>query len=214
MKDWCAGRFRQMLSPRRRERLSSWIEQPDMKPEAQALSRSELFLLGQAYLEDFPGSAPALKSPILERLKNILPQPGTPERAQFRREVEQYGVHLRSRIGLDQISFSLADPYEVLERNLKDEVLFERICDLKIRIAELNHSLGLPAGLAGFEGELALRDILPDSNQVRVSTWMAALEQIAGLDLENVRSWIDELVNRACIREVPDSTAAANGVGK
>jgi hypothetical protein len=43
---------------------------------------------------------------------------------------------------------------------------------------------------------------------------MAALEQIAGLDLENVRSWIDELVNRACIREVPDSTAAANGVGK
>jgi hypothetical protein len=102
----------------------------------------------------------------------------------------------------------------MLERSFNEEILFERICDLKIRIAELNYSLGLPANLAVFQGELALRDIVPESDQVRTTGWKGALEQIGRLSPQNVRDWIDELLNRGCVKEMPEATVAANEVSK
>jgi tetratricopeptide (TPR) repeat protein len=235
---WLEPHLRHMLSPGTRERLQTWVSQPSPEPDAQPMSRSEFFLIGRAYLDDLasgcfhsnsagwvPGAngaapdrvaegVPPLESPVLRRLKEIEPTRGTQEESAFRREVDQYGVHLKSRIGLDQLSFVLTDSYEMLEKSMHEEILFERICDLKIRIAELNYSLGLPANLAVFQGELALRDIVPDSDQVRTNGWKGALEQIGRLGLQNVRDWIDELLNRGCVKEMPEVTVAANEVSK
>jgi hypothetical protein len=78
-------------------------------------------------------------------------------------------------------------------------VLFERICDLKMRVAELNYALGLPACLGEVQGELAIRDILPASAAVRTNSWKLALEQIARLGVEHARGWVDELLNRGIL---------------
>ncbi len=137
--------------------------------------------------------------PVLVRIKEIIPAQGSSEARQFRREVEQYGILLRRRLGLSQLSFSLADSYEQLERNSREELLYERICDLKIKIAELSYSLGLPAYLGEVLGELAVRDILPQSAAVRTNSWKLALEQIGRLEPENARNWVEELLNRGIL---------------
>jgi tetratricopeptide (TPR) repeat protein len=137
--------------------------------------------------------------PVLVRIKEIIPAQGSSEAQQFRREVEQYGILLRRRVGLSQLSFSLADSYEQLERNSREELLYERICDLKIKIAELSYSLGLPAYLGEVLGELAVRDILPQSAAVRTNSWKLALEQIGRLEPENARNWVEELLNRGIL---------------
>ena len=68
------------------------------------------------------------------------------------------GTLLRRRLGLSQLSLDRLDSYEGLERSMRMDILYERICDLKIRLAELNYSLGLPARIGELESELALRD--------------------------------------------------------
>ncbi len=95
-----------------------------------------------------------------------------------------------------RLSFFLREPYEELESRNREETLYERICDLKIRLAEINYALGIPAFLAEVEGELALRDILPRSAPVRTSSWKMALEQISRLGTANARRWIEELLSR------------------
>jgi hypothetical protein len=137
--------------------------------------------------------------PVLARIKEIIPAHGSSEARQFRREVEQYGILLRRRVGLSQLSFSLADSYEQLERNSREELLYERICDLKIKLAELSYALGLPAYLGEVMGELAVRDILPQAAAVRTNSWKLALEQIGRLEPENARNWVEELLNRGIL---------------
>ena len=168
-----------------------------------------------------PGTAPeeliALASkesdcPVSRRLKNMAPDGGTPEGWEFRRELEQYGVLLRKRLGLNQLSLSIADSYEQLEISAGEEVLFERICDLKIRMAELNHAVGLPAYLAEVLGELAIRDILPKTTAVRTNSWKMAIEQIGRLGTENARNWVDELLNRG-ILAISTRAAGDKGTG-
>ena len=150
--------------------------------------------------------------PVSRRLKNMAPDGGTPEGWEFRRELEQYGVLLRKRLGLNQLSLSIADSYEQLEISAGEEVLFERICDLKIRMAELNHAVGLPAYLAEVLGELAIRDILPKTTAVRTNSWKMAIEQIGRLGTENARNWVDELLNRG-ILAISTRAAGDKGTG-
>ena len=91
-------------------------------------------------------------------------------------------------------------------------MLFERICDLKIRMAELNYAVGLPAYLAEVLGELAIRDILPKTTVVRTNSWKMALEQIGRLGTENARNWVDELLNRG-ILAISTRTTGDKGTG-
>jgi len=150
--------------------------------------------------------------PISRRLKDVAPDGSTPEGLEFQRELEQYGVLLRKRLGLNQLSLSLADSYEQLEISAGEEVLFERICDLKIRVAELNYAVGLPAYLAEVLGELAIRDILPKTAVVRTNSWKMALEQIGRLGTENARNWVDELLNRGIV-VISTRTTGDKGTG-
>jgi tetratricopeptide (TPR) repeat protein len=156
---------------------------------------------GNASAHGLPSTEASLDvdCPVLARIREIIPAQGSGEARQFRREVEQYGILLRRRLGLSQLSFSLADSYEQLERNSREELLYERICDLKIKLAELSYSLGLPAYLGEVLGELAVRDILPQSAAVRTNSWKLALEQIGRLEPENTRNWVEELLNRGIL---------------
>jgi hypothetical protein len=164
---------------------------------------------GNGSAHSLPSIEPSLDAdcPVLLRIREIIPVPGSSEARQFRREVEQYGILLRRRLGLSQLSFSLADSYEQLERNSREELLYERICDLKIKVAELSYALGLPAYLGEVLGELAVRDILPQSAAVRTNSWKLALEQIGRLEPENARNWVEELLNRGILAILTKPTA-------
>jgi hypothetical protein len=164
---------------------------------------------GSAHEPPSTGLAADPDCPVLARIREIVPTDRSSEARQFRREVDQYGILLRRRVGLSQLSFSLADSYEQLERNSREELLYERICDLKIKVAELSYSLGLPAYLGEVLGELAVRDILPQSAAVRTNSWKLALEQIGRLEPENARNWVEELMNRG-ILAIPSKSTPAN----
>jgi len=232
------------------------IQEGDTSGAADALSPSELFLLGEAYLNssqthsdserthspsprlethvqvgqafsDHPESGPSAQGangishespassddpskedcPVQRRLRQIIPPSDSPEVAGFRQEVQQYGALLRKRLGLNQLSLSIEDSYEQLEISAREEVLFERLCDLKIRLAEIDHALGLPASLGEVIGELAIRDILPRSTAVRTNSWKLVLEQIGRLETDNARNWIDELINRGILTLYAKGTA-------
>ncbi len=244
---WCESFLSNLVPPKRRERAMRMVNEGNANGVSDALSPSELFLLGEAYLNsagshsatvgtddsspvianDVSGSdagaaaldpvvsgsdgvgsanevhsvgAPSsLDCPVLRRLKQIIPDRAPSEAATFRQEVQQYGVLLRKRLGLNQLSLSIADSYEQLEISAREEVLFERLCDLKIRLAEINHALGLPAFLGEVVGELAIRDILPRSAAIRTNSWKLVLEQISRLETDNGRNWIEELLNRGVL---------------
>ena len=147
--------------------------------------------------QNVEGAIPEIASPVLARLREIV-EPA--DDREFRREVEQYGVLLYKTLGISQLCLSIRDSYEQLERQAREELLYERICDLKIRVAELNYSLGLPAYLGEVEGELAIRDILPQSAEVQTNSWKLVLEQISRLEPEHARNWVEELLNRGVLR--------------
>ncbi len=129
-------------------------------------------------------------------MEAVLPPSGSPEAQSFTNELDQYGTVLRHRLGLSQLSFASIDSYERLERVAQPELLFERICDLKIHLAELNDSLGAPARIGELETEMAVRDLLPRSPTVRASSWKEAVARIEQLRDSNVLAWMDELVGR------------------
>jgi hypothetical protein len=142
---------------------------------------------------------PLVVSPILERLRQLTSQAQTEDGPAFRKALEQYGVLVRRRAGLRQFTLETPEPYEYLELNMNRELLNERINDVKIRLAELHYSLGLPAYVAEADGEFALREILLGPPGTKSSAWQRALEKTAQLRADNVRGWIDESLNRGLL---------------
>jgi hypothetical protein len=240
---WFNIELSQLISPLRRTGVLRCIREGD--PIAPALTSSELFQLGKAYLQSanerrlssassmmgpgpghmengevrmdadpgisdaaisHPSDSPiGVELPVMNRLRSILPDPKTEDAAAFKREIAQYGVSLHRRFGLSRLSLDLIDPYEQLDQNAPPDLLYDRICDLKIRLAEINHALGLPAFLNKIQGEMALRTILPKSAAVQSGTWREALIRIAALGAGEVRVWIEELLHQGILTVTSDS---------
>ena len=171
---------------------------PDLKPQ-------EPDGAGARRIQASP--VPVITSPVLERLRQLTRQAEATDGPAFRRELEQYGVLVRHRVGLRQFTLETPEPYEYLDLNLDRELLNERISDVKIRLAELHYSLGLPAYVAEIDGEYALREILLGPPGVKGSGWQRALEKTAQLRIENVRGWIDECLNRGLLTLADQKTA-------
>jgi hypothetical protein len=89
--------------------------------------------------------------------------------------------------------------YAQFDHNAPAELLYDRICDLKIRLAEIQHALGLPAYLGEILEEMALRSILPKSAPVQIDTWRETLEKIAALGPKEVRAWIEGLLHQGIL---------------
>jgi hypothetical protein len=159
--------------------------------------------MGRAYLESKEWEPNKCLNNSLcaeaDRLNRIVPKPGSLEYNALQEEVSQYGMLLCSRIGLSRFSFSMIDSYERLEKSLRPQDLYERICDLKIRIAELNYALGLPASFEETEGDMALHSILAPSSQAVAGDWRYTIERISRLTEKAVLGWIDELMIRGSL---------------
>jgi hypothetical protein len=212
---WIRGFLSLLVSQQRLEEMEDWIRLGNPASEMQILSRSELFLLGRAYLDSTNaysckknGNPDRILCGTIEKINAIVPKPASPEYDVFQKEVDQYGIML-SRIGLYRLSFLMIDPYERLERDLHMQYLYDRICDLKIRIAELNYDLGLPASLGEVEADRALTDILPLSVQPYGVDWRQAIERINVLPQRAVAGWIDELTRSGSLTVPAIRVAAA-----
>ncbi|MBM3788900.1 MAG: tetratricopeptide repeat protein [Acidobacteria bacterium] len=198
---WYEEQAARRLPPPRRERIATLLREGNPIRAARELSPSELFALGEARLGDSAG--PVIRSPVLDRMQSV----STPTAGEsLRREVDQYGALLRRRMGLTQRSLAILEPYEQLERAAETDLLYERLCDLKFRLAEINYSLGLPAYLAGFQGELAMNAILPESAVVRTSSWKPALERMSRIGQPEAEEWIRDLLGLGVLTITPDST--------
>jgi hypothetical protein len=226
LRDWADGQVLGLTSAARRELVAQSLDRADPLAAAARLSPSEVFFLGEAYLASLgssgenadardgdgfataSGPPPRVVCPNLERLEHVVPGKDPDAYVRFRAELDQYGVLLRNRLGLGHLSLRVFDSYEQLENTQRGRLLYERLCDLKIRVAELNYALGLPAYSAELEAELALREILPGSAPVRSNAWKPTLEQITRLGAGNARGWIEELLNRGSLTMAREDEAA------
>ncbi len=139
--------------------------------------------------------AMAISGPVLDRLLEILPEAGTADARLFQEEVAQYGVFLQERMGLAQSSFAVREPYEQIAGWNSDILLFERICDLKVQLAELGYSLGWPAAFGEVVAEVALREIRPRPGEARSGSWKHELGRITALSPANARQWVEQCLN-------------------
>jgi hypothetical protein len=231
LSEWCDEVLGRLVSPKRHQSVSEALARLETGVVTRVLTPSELFFLGQAYLdstenmnadvnrEDVRGPSarsaaapaadgraayppdggeqvPAVSCPVLDRLKEIVADAARVDAGAFRKEVAQYGVPLHSRLRLDTFTLASPESYEHLEQSRKKGILFDRMCDLKIRLADLHYALGLPAFVAEVEQELALRDILPKLENVQVHSWKQVLDRINRLGINNTRSWIEEALSR------------------
>jgi hypothetical protein len=187
---WCEDQLARLIAPPRRSRIEGLLADHDPMAAVGELSPSELFLLGEACLEVEEDSS--LLSPALRRMRDDL---ASSVGGRFSKEKDQYGILLQKRLGLSQVSLELLESYEGLDKVGAVSHLFERLCDLKFKLAEMNYTFGLPAYLAELQGERALQDILPESREVRTNSWRFALEQIERLGPDNVRKWMQDLVS-------------------
>jgi hypothetical protein len=191
------GFLKKVASQNRVEDLQYWLQLGEPEKAIRILSPSERFLLCRRYIQSLESlPVPTALQEDLSRISEIVPRPDSPEYNAFRQEVDQYGTALRSRAGLSGFSFERVEPYEQLAGRLRPQYLYDRICDLKIRLAELNYDLGMPAALYGIEVEPALRSILPQSEQARTGGWKHAVERINQLNARDVMAWVGEIVAR------------------
>ena len=203
LETWIEGILTSLVSQKRLEEMKRRRIQTGPESASGVLSRSELFLLGQAFFNSKEWSPRNCLNqalcPVLEKLYAIVPNFGSMEYNAFQNEVNQYGSLLHSRIGISGFSFDGIDSYERLEKNLRPQYLYDRMCDLKIRIAELNYVMGLPASLGEIEGNLALDEILPPVSQTSAGNWKYTVDKINGLTEEVVLGWINQLIVRGSL---------------
>ncbi len=245
---WCDSALRGLLPPKRHEKVVSLLERSRPAAASAAVTPSEFFFLGQAYLENHrperaapgarilsgsdgdgkprsadtsdrqspsEGELPSpqdtgLASPSLIRLDNVR-RGEDADAAAFRKELEQYGMSLRRRLAMRRFTLDLPEPYEYLEQNLREQLLFERMCDLKVQLAELHYALGLPAFVAEADGEPALREILSRPSDTGTGDWKYTLQRIARLRKHNVRAWIEEALNRGTLTLADDKLGEREG---
>jgi hypothetical protein len=198
------------------DRLADRVRRQDPIGALELLSPSELFFLGEAYLGDVgalplrvrdrlcaygcnldaPAKAPDIMSPALERLREIVPAEGSADLDAFEREVGQYGCNVERRLGLAEVSLQLCDPYERLQDSVSPDLLFDRIIDLKIKLAETGYAAGAPASVAGMVGDLALEYLVADSASIPAGSWNDLMKQIMLLSPGHHFMWMEELLNR------------------
>ncbi len=216
---WCDQHLSALVSPLRRNQLADLASRGDPIGALELLSPSELFFLGEAYLAeagilpprarqrlcacacdiDAPLKAPIIMSPALERLREIVPAEASAELDAFQREVEQYGCSVRQRLGISDVALRFCDSYERLQNSASPDYLFDRIIDLKIRLAEIGYASGAPAAVAGMVGELALQYLIADPASAGVGSWNDLMKEIMRLGPAHQFLWMEELLNRGSL---------------
>ena len=102
-------------------------------------------------------------------------------------------------MGLSEVSLQLCDSYEWLQDSISPDFLFDRIIDMKIRLAETAYAAGAPASVAGLVGELALEYLVADPASTPVGSWNDLVNQIMLLSPGHHFMWMEELLNRGSL---------------
>jgi tetratricopeptide (TPR) repeat protein len=219
MDGWCNQHLSALISPLRRNQLADFVSRGDSNRAMESLSPSELFFLGEAYLAeigalpssarrrlcadacdiDAPLKAPPVMSPAVGRLREIIPAEGSADLGAFESEVEQYGCSVWRRLGISDVSLRFCDSYERLENAGLSDFVFDRIIDLKIRLAEIGYAAGAPASVTGMVGELALQYLVSDPASTRVGSWGDLTREIMRLGVAHEFMWMEELLNRGSL---------------
>jgi hypothetical protein len=79
------------------------------------------------------------------------------------------------------------------------DILFERFNDLKIRLAEISYSAGLPASVSELLGDMALQKLITDPATANLQNWKSVIDQIEKLGPEQCRGWIEELLSTGAL---------------
>ncbi len=216
---WCLHHLTLIFSPSRMDQATDLLSRRGPVAALELLSPSELLFLGEAYLGNI-GVLPArarsrlcaygcdpdpkervsgISSPALDRLREIIPADGSADSDAFQREVGQYGCCISRRLGLSQVSFQFCDSYELLQSSASPAFLFDRINDLKIRLAETGYAAGAPASVAGLIGELALEYLVADPALVRVGSWSDLVKETMHVATGHYYMWMEELLNRGSL---------------
>jgi hypothetical protein len=213
VRGWLEPYLNVRVLPHRREQILDALQASNPVLAARHLSPSELFLLGCEWVEEMSTRGRPIFSPVLTRLVSVAPSAGADEALSFRRELDQYGVLLRRRMGINQPALAATESYEQLDGAGREELLYERICDLKIQLADLNYRAGIPAVVGEVEGELAIQEILPHRLSTRTATWKYALEQIGRLSPEQALGWVEELMARGTLAAARGGEPDEKGAG-
>ncbi len=216
LKEWLERCLASLIPPKRRERLMRCIAAGDPNAAADFLTPSEMLFIGRSYLADLRAAPPVAPGeigeaertpapaggaalapnalPILDRLEAIVPGADSSDNHDFQEEILQYGIPQGRQLGLNVHSLTAPDPYERLERGAPAAVLLERICDLKIRIAEISYAQGWPAALEEPLAEQALRSSASQTDADTPEQWKSRLEWIKRLDNSDARAWMRQLL--------------------
>ncbi len=219
---WCEQNMSALISPFRREQVTTLAGNGNVAGAIDLFSPSELFFWGEAFLlatDVLPRRAcgrlspsgcnadrakpPEITGVALHRLRELVPAPESPEWKRFEKEVDQYGCSLWKRLGIAESSFQFCDSYEHLQDGSQQDLLFDRIIDVKIRLAETSYAAGVPASVDAMLGELALQNLVADPASALVGTWRDVMQEIARLGPWDVGGWMDELLNRGSLAVYP-----------
>jgi hypothetical protein len=176
IRGWLARSMDQVDPDRREKVLRCWAQSAPLSAQ-QGLSPSELLQLGQVYLEASEED-PILRSPLLQELKQILSGVVPEEESAFLRELAHYGIS-PERTGA----------------RAQGRSGYERRFDLKIRLAELAYTVGLPAEVERLLGQAAIRGWRSSESLTERSSCSDVLEAINRIERRDVSEWVEDLLS-------------------
>ncbi|MEJ7617770.1 MAG: caspase family protein, partial [Pyrinomonadaceae bacterium] len=146
-----------MLTPKRGGVVKALVERGEVKKAVQLLTLSELYTIGQLYLEHRLGAAtaatlasePGALGAIARVVAKSMPsEPDKKISKSLRHELSQFGMPTTSRTGLSRLELLELEPYEHAASFRASDRLLERMQDLKLGVARSSYRLGQPATLA------------------------------------------------------------------
>jgi hypothetical protein len=166
-----------LLSLTRRAALLSALAEEDWKSVWESLTLSDLYFLGDRYLERYPKDA--WQSPATEALRRaVAHNDGS--------RLELLGGEFADTLGCSDPHLRVAPPYEEYEKELLPERGAERSAEFKLYLARYADETGIPAAALGALAEPAARGILQKLQMSDDHDWRSELAAYAALDSKAV----------------------------
>ena len=162
-----------LLSLTRRAALLTALAEGDWKSVWESLTLSDLYFLGDRYLERY--STDAWQSPATRALRQAAAH-NDGSRLQL------LGGEFGQTLGCSHPHLRSAPPYEEYEKELLPARLAERSAEFKLYLAKYADQEGIPAAALGALAEPAARGILKKLQMSDIRDWRSLLSAYAALD--------------------------------
>jgi hypothetical protein len=151
-----------LVSLRRRADLLKSLEAGDWPTVWDTLTLSDLYFLGSRYFDRY--KTDPVESPVISAARDLLAKHGRPR--------------------MDELIGSRAEPapYEDFDRYLFPARLHERLSELKLYVADLMVSSGIPAATFTTVAEPVGREVFRNLQMADPYDWRSAIAAFAGMD--------------------------------